>query len=143
MPRDLGSRSIRSGAMKKSTVRRRLSLFAVLALLFAQLSLSAYACALALADDSAQPTAVVAAGADCHGQAAIVSSDVPCAFHCQNSTTVASSPLPALSPDQSAPPLIVELPSVCWSQTLAWRRDAVLAMTTAPPVSERFCRFLI
>ncbi len=129
--------------MKKTSARHRISLLTLLMVVFAQLSLSAYACAMAPTDDVVQSMVIVAADTDCHGQSAAVMVDVQCGFHCQDSSAVPSSALQDLTPDQSALPLTIDLPLVSQPEALSWQREAVLAMTTAPPVSLRFCRFLI
>ncbi len=122
---------------------RRLSLLTLLALVFGQLSLSAYACSALLFDDTAPMAAVVAADADCHGQSVAEPRDVQCDFHCQVEPTVTAAASPDLSPDQCAPALDIELRAGAPLAATARQRNAALAMATAPPVSVRFCRFLI
>lgn len=122
---------------------RRLSLLTVLAMVFTQLSLAAYACSGLAFDDRPPAATVIAVDADCHGGAAVESGDVQCGFHCQDSPTVPASALPDLSPDQSALPLNVELRAAASPAALARQRDAALAVAAAPPAPLRYCRFLI
>jgi len=127
----------------KTRALRRLSLFTLLTLVFAQLSLSAYACSALLFGDGPSSATVIAADADCHGVSNAEPRDVQCAFHCQDAPTVPASVVPDLSPDLSLPPLIVEFGAAALPSASALQRDAALVMATAPPAPVRLCRFLI
>jgi hypothetical protein len=123
------------------TIRRLTGLLAMVGLLSAQLSLAAYACP-RVAPDGA-PAATPGVHADCAEHRSAPREGALCELHCQASLSVPSSPpqdivAPAIAPLEVAQRLPQSsLPSV------SARRPERVAMTTAPPATIRFCRFLI
>jgi hypothetical protein len=123
------------------TVRRLIGLVATLGLLSAQLSLAAYACP-RVAPDGA-PAAMPAVHADCAEHRSAPREGALCELHCQASLSVPSSPPQDIVAPATVPLLVAERPQQSPSSSVAERRPERLAMTTAPPATIRFCRFLI
>lgn len=118
-------------------IRRLPAILAMLALLFAQLTLAAYACPV---DASTTPATAMT---DCPGRAMPISADAVCEFSCEAGASVPG-PVPRDIPILAAPALIVAVHAPEVSRYLtpagATPRDT---MATAPPVAIRFCRLLI
>jgi hypothetical protein len=121
--------------------RRLGAAVAMLALLFAQASLAAYACPFPAGGQPQAPAAAM--HADCAGEDAAPIEGALCELHCQ---VMASVPLPPASDlgAVSAAPLIVDRP---FEAPIAAPRTAQhiahATMATAPPVTIRYCRLLI
>ena len=119
------------------SLRRIAAWSALVALLFAQVCLAAYACPL---DLPAEVSAAVMSP-DCHGDNA-ASPGSACETHCQASsasTSVVQTPAPAIL---DAAPLIVAMPDACAAATRSAPGDDVTPTATAPPVAILFGRFL-
>jgi hypothetical protein len=126
--------------MKIRSRRRFAGFAAMLVLLFAQLSLAAYACA---ATPLAHGQAAVAMPADCPGHHPAPLADALCGLHCQAEATVPSSAPPDVLVPAVAP-LLVALPHpAAVPVTAAAPHPLKLAAATDPPVAIRYCRFLI
>jgi hypothetical protein len=110
---------------------------ALVAVLFAQVCLAAYACPL---DLPAEVSAAVMSP-DCHGVTA-ASPDAACNTHCQAPSASASAVQPPLPAILDAAPLIVAMPDACAAATRSAPGDDVIPTATAPPAAIRFCRFL-
>jgi hypothetical protein len=121
--------------------RRFSACMAMLALLFAQVSLAAYACPL---DSGGGPRAAAAAmPIDCPGRDAALLESALCELHCQVVASVPSSPAADLGA-ASAAPLMVDRyvpPSIVAPRSV--HRTALATMATAPPIALRCCRLLI
>ena len=114
---------------------------AMLALLFAQLSLAAYACPLPIGVAPHAPAAAM--HADCAGHDAARVESALCELHCLVSVSVPSSPAADVGA-VSMVPLTVDgprAPSLAVPRLA--QRIAFARMATAPPVAIRYCRLLI
>ena len=123
------------------TVRCLIGLVATLGLLSAQLSLAAYACARVGPDGS--PAAPPALHADCAEHRSAPRQAPLCEAHCQASLSVPSSPAQDIVVPATAPLLVAPYPAQASSPAVSARGPERVAMTTAPPATIRFCRFLI
>ena len=123
------------------TVRRLIGLVATLGLLSAQLALAAYACPRDAAGGA--PAGAPAMHADCAGHPSAPLADALCGLHCQASVSVPSSPPQDIVAAAVVPLQVVGRPFQSLSAPVSARRPERLAMTTAPPATIRFCRFLI
>ena len=117
------------------TRRRVIALAAILALLFGQVSLAAYACA-----DAVRMHAPAIAE-DCPGHAP-TSTDTVSAMHCHAGATLPSTHTPDFAPVAS-PVLVLRLPATVEPRTSFIPSSQRIAMATAPPAAIRFCRLLI
>lgn len=117
------------------TRRQLLALIAVLALLFAQVSSAAYACAPAMSKHTA------AMSEECPGHAP-ADADTVCALHCDVGVSLPGAHAPDLAPVASAV-LVVDLPAPVEPRSSFVPGSHRNAMATAPPAAIRFCRLLI
>lgn len=129
-------------AMMKRRARRYFAFVAMLGLLFAQLSLTAYACP-KQGGDIAAPTSAVPVMTDCADLAATQPDANLCEVHCQDGVkstpTTASDVPPAL-----VSPILLASSAATLQGIVAHRSNAVRDATAAgPPLPIRFCRFLI
>ena len=119
------------------SLRRVAAWSALIALLFAQVCLAAYACPLVVpaeASASAMP-------AGCDGDAP-PPSDAVCDTHCQGaSATVPTVQAPTVA-ILDIEPLIVAAPDVLAFASCRAPGDDITPTATAPPAAIRFCRFL-
>lgn len=115
--------------------RRLPAWVAFIALLFAQLTVAAYACP----NDARAPSA--AATADCAGHKAPMPVDAACEYRC---VAAASMPAPAPRdiPILASAALVVVVPALAAPRPLARENAQRDTMATAPPVAIRFGRFL-
>jgi hypothetical protein len=123
------------------TLRRLIGLVATLGLLSAQLALAANACPRDAPGGA--PGGTPAMQADCAGHPSAPLADALCGLHCQASVSVPSSPPQEIAAPSVVPLQVAERPVQSPSAPVSARRPERLAMTTAPPVTIRFCRFLI
>jgi hypothetical protein len=117
------------------TRRRLLSWAAILALLFAQASMAAYACA----SPASMPASAMPE--DCPGHAP-AGTDAVCALHCSAGATLPATHTPDVAPVVSGV-LVVALPVPSDLRPSFVPTLKRYAMATAPPVAIRFCRLLI
>ncbi|MEO8753348.1 MAG: hypothetical protein ABI624_11795 [Casimicrobiaceae bacterium] len=121
--------------------RRSGAAVAMLALLFAQLSLAAYACPFPDGGKPQVPAASMHSG--CAGEEAALFEGGLCELHCQVMASVPSSPVSDLGV-VSAAPLLVERPFAApIAAPRTAQRIAHATMATAPPVTIRYCRLLV
>ncbi len=121
--------------------RRRFALLAMLAFVFAQFSLTAFACPKQAGSDWMVPAS---AQIGCADQSAVAPpAGNLCEVHCLNGV---SSP-PSTANDVPAVDITVfSLPAAfpeVVTMLAAWQRTARDTMATAPPLPVRFCRLLI
>ena len=120
---------------------RRFALFAMLGFLFAQLSLTAYACP---KQAGSEWMALTSARSDCAEQLAVAPpAGNLCEVHCLDgvsSPPSTANDVPATTFTVFAVPVVfppaVEMPG-------EWQRAARDSMAAAPPLPVRFCRLLI
>lgn len=115
--------------------RRRFALAAIFALLFAQVSLAAYACAAAVSAH------VPAMSEKCPGHAP-AAGDAVCSLHCDARVSLPATYTPDIAPVVSAI-LVVRMPAPADARTSFVPLSRRTAMATAPPAAIRFCRLLI
>ena len=120
------------------TRRQLVALLALLALLFAQVSSAAYACA-PLSHPHGMPSAAMSE--ECPGHAP-TAADTLCALHCDAGATMPSTHGPDIAPVASAV-LVVEPPFPGVPRASFVPPSSFDAMATAPPMAIRYCRFLI
>lgn len=118
--------------------RQLVALVALLALLFAQVSSAAYACA-----PSSHPHGMQAAAmpGDCPGHAP-AAADTLCALHCDAGASMPATHIPDAAPAPSVL-LVVDLPPPGEPRDAFVPASSLDAMATAPPAAIRFCRLLI
>ncbi len=121
--------------------RRRFALLALLGLVFAQFSLTAYACP---KQGGSEWTVSTAAAIECAEKSVAASpAGNLCEVHCLNgvsSPPTTANDVPAV--DITVFALPAAFPEVV-TMLAAWQRTARDTMATAPPLAVRFCRFLI
>lgn len=117
------------------TRRQLLALIAVLALLFAQVSSAAYACA------PGEKARAAPISADCPGHSP-AAADTVCALHCDVGVSLPGTHAPDLAPASSAV-LVLQVPAPLEPRSSLVPASHRNAMATAPPAAIRFCRFLI
>ncbi|MFO1398362.1 MAG: hypothetical protein U1F48_14985 [Burkholderiales bacterium] len=116
-------------------------------LLLVQASGAALACPLLPTGTGAPAQPAMHEGCSGH-QAAAVPAPAPansalCELHCQTALTVPATPSPPVALIGGEPLLVPVLPAAATADDADAVRSAPLAMSTAPPVSIRFCRFQI
>ena len=128
--------------MMKRRARRYFAFVAMLGLLFAQLSLTAYACP-KQGGDIAAPIALVSTMSDCADLAGAQPDANLCEVHCLDG--VKSAPATTIDvPPALASPILVASTFATTQSIVAHRSNATRdALAAAPPLPIRFCRFLI
>jgi len=120
---------------------RRFALFAMLAFIFAQFSLTAYACP---NQDGSERMALASAQSDCAEQLAVAPpAGNLCEVHCLDGVSspltiandVPAADFTAFALSAAFPPVVTMLDE--------WQRTARDPMATAPLLPVRFCRLLI
>ena len=127
---------MRPPAMTRS-LRNIAAWLALVAMLFAQACLAAYACP---PDLPAEVNAAVMPP-DCHGDSA-APADAACKPHCQGSSASTSSAQAPTLAILDVAPLIVAMPDACAAAARSAPGDDIIATAAAPPAAIRFCRFL-
>lgn len=125
----------------KRSVRRLVACMAMLGLLFAQLSLPAYACPFDAG--AAQRAAMADKHAGCTGRDAVPVDGTLCELHCQDAASIPSSPAPPVALLPLQPLVVVERSDATVAIGVTGQRFTLATMATAPPVAIRYCRFLI
>jgi hypothetical protein len=120
------------------SLRRMAAWSALLALLFAQVCLAAYACPLVLPVEAS----ATAMPAGCDGEAP-PQPDALCEAHCQGTSASVSAAQPPAVAILDTAPLIVVASDVVAATSRRAPTDDVVATAAAPPATIRFCRFLI